>query len=190
MPGDIVIFDSEWTSWEGAWARGWSGPGEAREIVQIGMAKLHDGPELPEIATLDCLVRPKLNPDLSDYFINLTGITQHDVDTRAVTFPEAYEKIIAFVGEGVDVVYSFGMDGPVLTDNCAIHDLALRVPLELFCTITPKIAHFVGLPDTAMVSSRLPEVMNFTPPGDAHTALADARCIAEALRIMRRAGAF
>lgn len=32
----FVIFDTEYTTWEGAADRDWTGPGEHREVVQIG----------------------------------------------------------------------------------------------------------------------------------------------------------
>ena len=41
-PDIFVIMDLEWTSWEGAKKRQWSGPGEEMEIVQIGALKLRD----------------------------------------------------------------------------------------------------------------------------------------------------
>ena len=34
--GRVVVFDLEWTAWEGSIQRGWSEDWEHREIVQIG----------------------------------------------------------------------------------------------------------------------------------------------------------
>lgn len=39
LDGTIVVFDLEWTAWEGSKARGWDGPGEEMEIVQIGVRR-------------------------------------------------------------------------------------------------------------------------------------------------------
>jgi len=36
----IIIFDTEYTAWEGAKERNWSGSGEHREIVQIAAVKI------------------------------------------------------------------------------------------------------------------------------------------------------
>ena len=37
---EIVIYDTEYTTWEGAQKRNWSGPGEYREVVNIGAIKI------------------------------------------------------------------------------------------------------------------------------------------------------
>ena len=73
--GVFAIMDLEWTSWEGASERRWSGPGAEMEIVQIGALKLRDDETLTETDTLDVLVTPSIDPDLSDYFIQFNGIT-------------------------------------------------------------------------------------------------------------------
>ncbi len=36
LDGAIVVFDLEWTAWEGSKARDCDGPGEEMEIVQFG----------------------------------------------------------------------------------------------------------------------------------------------------------
>jgi hypothetical protein len=33
---DVAFFDLEYTAWEGSKARNWAGPGEHREIIEIG----------------------------------------------------------------------------------------------------------------------------------------------------------
>ena len=58
--GVFAIMDLEWTSWEGASQRRWSGPG--MEIVQIGALKLRDDETLTETNTLDVLVTPSIDP--------------------------------------------------------------------------------------------------------------------------------
>ena len=72
----IAVLDMEWTSWEGAWARGWSGPGEFREVMKIGLITFFDDVALiTEISHLQLYVRPILNPTLNTDFIKLTGVT-------------------------------------------------------------------------------------------------------------------
>ena len=39
LPPTIVLLDTEYTTWEGAQDRNWSGLNEHREIVQIGAIK-------------------------------------------------------------------------------------------------------------------------------------------------------
>jgi inhibitor of KinA sporulation pathway (predicted exonuclease) len=82
--GDFVLADLEYTSWDGAMARDWGGPGEFREIVQIGAVKVTRAGGWHEVDALMVLVRPTLNPVLSDYFTNLTGITDADIARAGV----------------------------------------------------------------------------------------------------------
>ena len=81
LPKKVVIFDIECTTWEGAAARDWSGPGEHRELVQLG-AVLVETDRFAEKAAFSMLAKPRINPVLSKYFINLTQITQEQVNGR------------------------------------------------------------------------------------------------------------
>src|SRR6185436_17519590 len=102
------VFDTEYTSWEGAQARNWSGPGEYREIVEIG-AVLIDTKDFSEIDFIDLYLRPAKNPKLSDYFIELTGITQETVDTKGMNFRDALKRFAEWSKEYQ--FYSWGNDG-------------------------------------------------------------------------------
>jgi inhibitor of KinA sporulation pathway (predicted exonuclease) len=73
--GMFIIADLEYTSWECALESGWSAPGQFREIVQIGAVRVDAGDGFAEMAHFSMLVRPTINPELSDYFVTLTGIT-------------------------------------------------------------------------------------------------------------------
>ncbi len=76
----LVVFDSEWTSRPGFRESQWRQSGHYREIVQIGAVKLATTNSLRETDSFQMLVLPRKNPQLSDYFINLTGINQKMVD--------------------------------------------------------------------------------------------------------------
>ena len=95
--GKMVVFDLEYTAWDGSLANNWSRPGEHREIVQIGAVKLDATDGMVELDSFECLVMPKNNPILSDYFIELTGITQDRVDSHGVSFSEMLSLFEAFV---------------------------------------------------------------------------------------------
>ena len=94
--GDIVIFDLEFTAWEGSLERGWSEPWEAREIIQIGAVRVKDDAKLTEVGRLVMLVTPTKNPQLSDYIIALTGIDQDAIDTEGFDFEEALDVFMDF----------------------------------------------------------------------------------------------
>ena len=187
----IIIYDSEWTSWDGARSRSWSGPGEEKELVQIGMVKLADTRNLEEIDEFDILIKPKINPLLSDYFVNLTGITQEILEKHGKPFNKTLPSIARFLGPDKISVYCFGIeDKKVLEHNCILNNVKYPFSHAWFISAIPKVAKFVGKPEHRMVSSRLPYDFGFNAPGEAHNALADARCIAQALRVMRSANAF
>ena len=94
-----VVFDLEFTSWPGSNERNWSLPEEDREVVQIGAVKIDTSKGLREIDSFNILVRPLKNPLLSEYFINLTGITQKQVDNQGNSFPNALLHFMDFIGK-------------------------------------------------------------------------------------------
>lgn len=182
----VVVLDLEWTAWEGSWERRWSGPGEHREIVQIGAVMLDGRNVLGERESFDLLVRPRRNPVLSDYFVTLTGITQAHLDAEGMDFAEAIERFSAFLGPRPGPVLSAGYDGRVLEENCRLCGLPFTLDLGLFFSITPMFLGALGVDEKTFMSSQLPELLGFPRPGRAHDAVGDARCIAEALRILLR----
>jgi len=63
LPTEIVVFDCEWTAWEGSLQRKWSGSGEHRELVQIGAAIIKtDTGDFSELDTFVILVKSNRNP--------------------------------------------------------------------------------------------------------------------------------
>ena len=188
-PAEIAVMDVEWTSWAGASSRRWRGPGEEMEIVQIGAVRLKDDDGLKELGALDVLVKPRINPTLSDYFIDLTGITQARLDRDGIGFAEALGRLQAFL-EGARAVCSYGTDYAIIRHNCGLHGLDFPFEENLFRNVREEIAAVVGFDPLGVYSSGLPEVMGFPPPGAAHQGVDDCRCIAQALRILRRRGKF
>jgi len=67
-----IVFDLEFTAWQGSVAHRWSRPGEFTELVQIGAVKV-DVASLNVVDEITVLVRPRINPVLSDYLVELTG---------------------------------------------------------------------------------------------------------------------
>lgn len=118
---DIVIFDGEYTAWEGSMQRNWSEDWEHQEVVQISAIKIN--PETFEqlCEPLDIIVKPRINSDLSDYFINLTSITNEDVEERGIDFLDAYKEFQSFI-EGCQI-WSFGDDCPVINESLPLYGL-------------------------------------------------------------------
>ena len=179
----MIVFDLEWIAWEGAWQREWSGPGEYREIVQIGAVRVADG--FTEVDSLNLLVRPRLNPILSDYFIALTGIPQSDLDRNGVDIAEALDLLEQFCGDEAKVC-SNGPDHLVIEENCQM--FGLPVPLQgRWCNVNGKLCALTGR--DRIVSSDLNAVLDLGhDDARAHDALEDARAIARALAFAERQG--
>jgi len=187
LGGEVVVFDLEWTAWEGSVERGWSGPGEEREIVEIGAVRLDGGNRLAETAMFDILVRPTRNPILSAYFTGLTGISQTLIDNDAVSFAEALMLFEAFVGDAP--LLSFSQDPGVLRHNCALNRLPCPFEDRRFVNAAPAIAAAAQRPPGSFSTSDLPGMFGFPPTDIAHSAIGDARCIAAALRCLAGSGA-
>ena len=176
----LVVWDTEFTAWPGSQERGWTGPGEHRELVQIGAVALDANANFAEIATFERIVRPKINPRLSQYFIDLTGVTQQRVDEEAVPFPQVLDDFAAFVGRWAGMVGAFGRDDIVLSENCALHGIGQPIAPGRFQDLRPALEAAIGR--TGMMSAELPRFVGLPLPKQAHDALADARAIASVLR--------
>lgn len=114
---NIIIFDTEYTAWEGSQERNWSEEDEYKEIVQIAAIKIIDGKIVDEF---DILIKPKINSYLSDYFTNLTGISNEDL-TNSIDFEDGVNKFRKFCGE-FDV-YAYGSDYNIILDNFKLYNI-------------------------------------------------------------------
>jgi len=184
LSGPLVIFDMEWTAWEGSRERNWSGTNEEREIIEIGAVKLDGTNGLNEILSCEYLVRPMRNPIVSNYFTELTGITQTLIDNEAMPFRDAITLFEGFVGYDGTQLLSFSQDADVLRHNCDLNNLPCPFANSQFHNIAPAIANAAGRAPGGFSTSELPAIFSFSPPENAHRALSDARCIAETLRVL------
>ena len=184
----LVILDTEWTSWPGFRESRWTMPGKHCEIVEMGAVKLdvHDG--FREVACFETLVRPRINPRLSEYFTDLTGISQKEIEAEGVEFPDALTAFIDFTGDDTGRIGSFGGDNVIIDKNCRLGGLPIPFEESFFIDVAPILGEASGRDERTFMSSDIPAVFGFEPPGQAHRAVDDTRCIAEALRILRRRG--
>ena len=94
-----MVFDLEYTSWPGSNDNIENLPGKHHEIVQIGAIIIQMHGDILEVGSFQTLVCPQKNPVLSDYFVNLTGITQEQVERDGVLFPLALKQFMNFIDE-------------------------------------------------------------------------------------------
>ena len=183
--GRLAVFDLEYTTWEGAAARRWSGPGEYYEVVQFGVIILELEPNLTEVSSFEVLTRPEFNPVLSEYFTELTGITNADLDTGAVSFGAGFDQFVQFCA-GTNRVVCNGWDYRALHDNCMWRGVDWPFDAGSIGDLRPMFEKRVGTANNAAWSSNMPESLGLPAPGGAHTGLGDVRAIAIALRTMLR----
>lgn len=178
----IVVFDTEFTAWEGSEERNWSAAGEYREIVQIGAVKI-ETKSMEELESMLVYVKPVKNPKLSEYFIKLTGILQEVVDRDGIGYAEALDKFTLWSG-GLKL-YSWGGDKDVLEENAKLLGIEFPFPSSQFADIQ-EFFRAQGVPVEKYMSSTIPRAFGEEPLLRAHDALNDARSIAQALRAFRR----
>ncbi len=69
-------------------------------------------------------MKPKHNPALSAYIMELTGIQQAALDAQGVSFGEALTDFFAFCDGGRIPVFCYGYDDVLVIDeNCRLNDL-------------------------------------------------------------------
>lgn len=181
----IVFYDTEFTTWEGAMENDWKEPGQYRELVQIGAIRF-DLETLEEQEEFLVLVRPVKNPVLSDFFTQLTGITNAEVAKDGLAFPDAYRQFKAFIGN--EQTSCYGWDARVMRENLVFNNMPATEAEFDSHNIGPwffdagaaygvikgktnsgKLAATVGAPMTSIQE---------------HNALHDARSIAAAYRFL------
>ncbi len=180
-----VLFDLEFTAWEGSMERRWLAPGEFREIVQIGAVKV-DVVTLELLETFECLVRPRLNPVISDYLNNLTGVTNDALVARGLDFATAYGRFIAFA-KGATIA-AFGRDDLVLKENLALYGIRDAVPLPTYINIIPWLFEN-GINPRGKHACDVAALCGASFEGREHDALDDARSVAAGIRALVGRGA-
>ncbi|HEY2033331.1 MAG TPA: 3'-5' exonuclease [Rhizomicrobium sp.] len=180
-----ILYDLEFTAWEGSMARRWLEPGEFREVVQIGAVKI-DAATLETIAELNVLLRPRINKVLSAYFEELTGITNAMLAEHGVDFREAYSRFVAFAGAGP--ILSFGRDDVVLTANLALYGIHDALSLPVHRNIVPWLNQN-GVMTKGRHSSDVARLCGVAFEGRAHDALDDARSLLAGSRALIAKGA-
>lgn len=185
MQTQVVVFDTEFTAWAGSMERNWSGPGEFREIVQIGAVRL-DAATLDETASFSVLIRPVKNSVLSDYFVALTRITNQRLHDEGTDFAAAAKAFAVFVGKRK--LFCYGRDDRIIAKNAEL----LGAPKLWSNTSATNLREWlveIGIKLAGVSSGTLARHVGSMSQGLAHDALIDARSLAEAVRYLVKNGA-
>ena len=187
----IVIFDTEYTSWKGCQENGWKN-GQEKEVVQLSAIKINE--KLQALGELCCFVKPTINPILSDYFCDLTGITNEIIREKGEEFASVYEKFYDFV-DG-DVCWSHGWgspednecDGAIINHNLKLlnlpkKDIKYKNIGDFFAKMYKKYGIEVKSQASGMIAKILKREKNLAALNlNEHNALYDAYSILEGIK--------
>jgi inhibitor of KinA sporulation pathway (predicted exonuclease) len=179
-----VVYDLEFTAWSASMAERWMRPGEFKEVVQIGAVKVDAG--FSPIETLDLLVRPRINPVLSEYLEKLTGISNAQLAGRGVDFTEAYCAFVRFAA-GLPIV-AFGRDDLVLWENLRLYGLKVLPVLPPYLDLRGWLAE-CGLDMTGKHACDVGPMAGVPFDGHTHDGLCDALSVAAGVKALMARGA-
>lgn len=180
FPPEFIIWDTEFTAWKGSFERNWSNPGEYRELVQIGAIRA-DRDTLTEKDYFSVFIQPVKNPLLSEYFTNLTHITQDKIKKEGISFKKAAEQFRQWVG---DTPCYGGKDELVLDENFMLYGIPNSFTDVSFHNIH-QIFIDAGINFNNYTSGTITEAFGKKPPHRGHNALNDARILLEGLKLLR-----
>ena len=118
----FILFDTEFTAWEGSQERNWSLEWEHKELISVSALKVEfKENKLSIIEKFNCLIIPSINYRLSDYIMNLTGITQTELEKKGISFKEFIEKFYKF-SDNLNL-YSYGNDYIEIEENLYLNKI-------------------------------------------------------------------
>ncbi len=156
LPERFIVFDFETT---GLYA-------DQHEIVEIGAIRIHRDSELHD--TFQTIVLTE-NP-LSEFIINLTGITQEMVNSEGIAINEAMRDFKEFVGDLPMVAYNAKFDSSFLKEASVKTGIVFNNKIS--CALKEARRAWPGRPSYKLAD--LAKTGNITTSG-AHRALEDAR---------------
>ncbi|MGD0192741.1 MAG: 3'-5' exonuclease [Rhizomicrobium sp.] len=181
-PLEVVVYDLEFTAWDGSMAERWLRPGQFREVTQIGAVRL-DARTLEERGEFEALVKPRLNPVLSVYFEKLTGISNAQMRARGIDLVDAYAAFIGFARDAR--TFAFGRDDLIFDENFRLYEIK-SPPAPSYTNIAPWL-RAQGL--NPRHAGDVAEEAGVHLVGQKHDALFDARSVAHGVRALVAQGA-
>ncbi|KAK2859146.1 hypothetical protein Q5P01_003766 [Channa striata] len=162
------------------------------EIIEFPMVLIRTH-TLEIVDTFQEYVKPELNPQLSDFCVKLTGITQKMVD-EADTFPAVLQRAIAWLQErelGTKYKYAILTDGAwdmskFLNIQCRVSRIRYPQFAKKWINIRKSYGNFYKVPRTQTKLSTMLEKLGLQYEGRPHSGLDDSRNIARiALRMLQ-----
>jgi len=179
-----VVYDLEFTAWDGSQGRKWMAPGEYKEVIQIGAVKV-DADFSPQ-ETFNVLVQPRLNRALSPFIQRLTGISNDAIAQEGLDFADAFARFVDFAGP-LPIV-AFGRDDLVLADNIRLYGLKAPPPMPQWI----DIRHWLmdnGIDVRGMHACDVGPAAGVAFEGQTHDGLCDALGVAAGIKALIQRGA-
>ncbi|MCK7614352.1 3'-5' exonuclease [Roseibium sediminicola] len=132
----VIIFDCEFLTRPGAKSRMWCGPEDPDPcVVQIGAVKLSLEPDFAIAATEKIFIKSRDRSGktcvVAPFFVELTGITQAQVDAEGVSQTEALNRLERFA-DGASL-WSWGKDEFfLLAISCYVAGIAPSIAAHRF----------------------------------------------------------
>lgn len=183
---EVVLFDTEFTAWSGSMERNWRGPGEHREIVQIG-GIIVDAESFVERSSFAVLIKPELNPVLSSYLEHLTRISNERLQNEGVDLATGVSRFLEYAGKRR--MFAYGRDDRIIAANAELIGKPKIWPASRNAFNLRDWLIQVGVPLAGVHSGALAAHVGAVSQGIAHDAVADSRSLAEAVRYLVKKGA-
>lgn len=190
-----IVFDCEFLCIQGSQSRFWCGAIDPDPVIaQIGAVRIGLEAGFPILETFKAYVTPiDRHGDkyaLDPYFVNLTGITEEQIDQQGTSLQEALSGLENF-SEGAGF-WSWGKDElNMLAISCYIAGISPPIPASRFDNAV-KLLLAAGMPveDLARTpSNRLADYYGVDHPVlRGHDALDDALSVAYTLQHLLRCG--
>jgi DNA polymerase III epsilon subunit-like protein len=136
----VIIFDCEWLTDNGAWERSNCGPYDPDpQIVQLGAIRIALNPELTILQQFNQYVRPRTRTGeqhvIPEFFSEFTGITKEKIAKDGKNFSEVIDDFLSFSNQA-DCFWSWGKDELAIAKSCYLSKLTFPIAPDLFGNIS------------------------------------------------------
>ncbi len=152
---------------------------DLREIVQIAAVIFDDFGR--EIKHLDIFIKPASLKILPSFFIELTDITQDDLDSKGLSFSEGFDRFVKFCKDYP--IFTFDKDYEVFEQNCIMNKVDFVFKNFPFVRVK-SLLHSYGINPDSYSSGTLYQAVGLKIDGHVHNALHDVRSMALSLHFL------
>ena len=176
MNYDLILFiDGEYTCWENSHKTLWSDPQYPPELLQIGMVAYNTRDKI-FLKEFSSLVRPKINPSMSNYCINLLKTSQDEID-NADEFNIVSNQISEFVEFYTDYplcICSWGPDYIRISENALRNNASDPFATLPRMDLMKEALKAFGIKGNHVLRDDIKERLGLNTIIDRHDAIADA----------------